>query len=115
MSIDIFGRVLNQYEGLKEIYKGSPGVGFDLTTDGHFNINNKRLTNIGPAVVSSDATNLQMVQELTKNLYERLDNIEGTLNVLKTSLATSEKVLNEDLEKVINQKGKYTIIDIEKK
>ena len=35
--------------------RGSPGVGFSLTRDGNYDINNKRLKNVGEGVESSDA------------------------------------------------------------
>ena len=107
MSIDIFGRVLDQHEELKESRRGPPGVGFNLTVDGLFNIDNKRLTNIGHASDSSDAINLQLVQEMMKHVYERIENVEETLQNLQTRFIQLEKLLNENL--------KFTIIDVEKK
>ena len=35
--------------------QGSPGVGFSLTRDGNYDINNKKLKNVGEGVESSDA------------------------------------------------------------
>ena len=35
--------------------RGSPGVGFSLTRDGNYDMNNKKLKNVGEGVESSDA------------------------------------------------------------
>ena len=35
--------------------RGSPGVGFSLTRDGNYDMNNKKLKNVGKEVESSDA------------------------------------------------------------
>ena len=35
--------------------RGSPGVGFSLTSDGNYDMNNKKLKNVGEGVESSDA------------------------------------------------------------
>ena len=35
--------------------RGSPGVGFSLTGDGNYDMNNKKLKNVGEGVESSDA------------------------------------------------------------
>ena len=35
--------------------QGSPGVGFSLTRDGNYDMNNKKLKNVGEGVESSDA------------------------------------------------------------
>ena len=41
--------------------QGSPGVGFSLTRDGNYDLNNKKLKNVGEGVESSDAvTKLQL-------------------------------------------------------
>ena len=36
-------------------FRGSPGVGFSLTRDGNYDMNNKKLKNVGEGVESSDA------------------------------------------------------------
>ena len=40
----------------KEREKGDAGVGFALTPDRHFHLNNKRLTNLSAPIDSHDAT-----------------------------------------------------------
>ena len=65
MSIDIFGRSSIVRESV--IVKGPPGIGFALTDSGNFNIECKRLCNIGKAVEPEDAINLNVLLEQKKN------------------------------------------------
>lgn len=54
MTIDKFGRS-SKSSNEKDI-KGPKGDGFNLTTDGHYDINGKRLTNLGDVLEPFDAT-----------------------------------------------------------
>lgn len=60
MSVDIFGR---QWMNKQEIHKGSPGIGFDLTVNADFDINNKRLCNVHDPIESNDAVTLSFLEE----------------------------------------------------
>ena len=42
--------------------QGTPGVGFSLTKDGNYDISNKKLTNVGEGVESSDAITKHQVE-----------------------------------------------------
>ena len=66
-----------------KVEKGDRGQGFSLTVDSHFNINNKRLTNVSPPVDDHDVT--------TKNFEADL---------VKTKAGTSR---THDLQKIIFQ------------
>ena len=46
--------------------RGSPGVGFSLTRDGNYDMNNKKLKNVGEGVESSDAVTKHQL-EVTMN------------------------------------------------
>ena len=46
--------------------RGSPGVGFSLTSDGNYDMNNKKLKNVGEGVESSDAVTKHQL-EVTMN------------------------------------------------
>ena len=49
--------------------RGSPGVGFSLTSDGNYDINNKKLKNVGEGVESSDAvTKHQLETEINSKI-----------------------------------------------
>ena len=47
--------------------KGDRGAGFSLTTDNHFHIRNKRLTNLSAPIDNSDATTKKFVVDSLKN------------------------------------------------
>ena len=46
----------NSNETSQKVYKGERGVGFSLTADEHYHLNNKRLTNVSAPVDNNDAT-----------------------------------------------------------
>ena len=45
---------------------GLPGIGFKLTADGNYDINNKRLTNLAESVDDNDAVSLKVLKEHTQ-------------------------------------------------
>ena len=49
-----------------KVEKGDRGEGFSLTVDSHFNIKNKRLTNVSPSVDDHDVTTKTFVADLLK-------------------------------------------------
>ena len=49
--------------------RGSPGVGFSLTSDGNYDMKNKKLKNVGEGVASSDAvTKHQLETEINSKI-----------------------------------------------
>ena len=65
--------------------RGSPGVGFSLTRDGNYDMNNKKLKNVGEGVESSDA--------VTKHQLEVSMNTKAD----KTSLTRYVKKIHQKL------------------
>lgn len=64
MSVDKFGRHYESKGGKAvEGPKGPPGVGFELTSDGHFHLGSKRLTNVGDPRHETDAVNLRAAMD----------------------------------------------------
>ena len=65
-----------QQQGFLKGMQGSPGVGFNLTKDGNYDMLNKKLKNVGEGVESSDAvTKHQLeVSMITKLNYTSLNN-----------------------------------------
>ena len=49
-----------------KIIEGIPGVGFKLTTDGNYNMNNKRLTNLKPGSTNNDCLTKKQVYDHVK-------------------------------------------------
>lgn len=56
MVVDKFGR---QYGVENHISRGPPGVGFKLTSNGDFSVENKKISNVGNPVHDFDAVNRQ--------------------------------------------------------
>ena len=73
--------------------RGSPGVGFSLTRDGNYDMNNKKLKNVGEGVESSDA--------ITKH------HLEVSLNTKadKTSLTRYVKKNSPEVGRDLDMKG----------
>lgn len=100
MSVDVFGRKLRDGEGAR----GPRGIGFKVTADGHFDLENKRLCNVAWPKQLNEAVNLELVvqnikeqQDYTNEIYvklktyvdEKFKDLEQKLKVNK-SLTTSE-------------------------
>ena len=60
MSVDVFGRNLGKTEGSR----GPPGVGFKVTTDGHYDIENKKLCNVADPQQPNDVVNLETLRNI---------------------------------------------------
>ena len=56
MSVDVFGRTLFR---AREVHQGPPGIGFSLTDDGNFDLENHKLCNVASAIDLTDAVNLK--------------------------------------------------------
>ena len=69
--MDIFNQHSNnqpQQQRFLRGIQGSPGIGFSLTKDGNYDMNNKKLKNVGEGVESSDAiTKHQLEVSLNTN------------------------------------------------
>ena len=59
--------------------QGSPGVGFSLTRDGNYDMNNKKLKNVGEGVESSDAVTKHQL-EVSMNTKLDKASLNNTLN-----------------------------------
>ena len=62
--------------------RGSPGVGFSLTSDGNYDMNNKKLKNVGEGVESSDAVTKH---QLEVSMNTKADKTSLTHYVTKNS------------------------------
>ena len=72
----------NQQQRFLRGIQGSPGVGFSLTRDGNYDMNNKKLKNVGEGVESSDAITKH---QLEVSLNTKLDNASLNNYVKKDS------------------------------
>lgn len=97
-SIDKFGR-RGQQRTKKILLRGPPGVGFAITKDGHFDIQNKRLQNIANPVDGADAVPLEFFYNYMNVSGEEVNNALFSIT--------------EDLKK-LNEVTKYNKSEIER-
>jgi len=106
MSIDIFGRQ-SKNKNLIQSVRGPPGDGFKRTSDGHYDINNKRLCNVADPLESNDATSVKItktiIKEETRILYQLNKSLRDDVdnnNIIANSLQSQfqEFIKNYRLE-----------------
>nr|DAC81334.1 TPA_asm: tailspike [Megastigmus wasp adintovirus] len=73
MSVDLFGRYLSHSEGNR-----GP-IGYKLTTDGQYSLENRRLCNVAEPVDSKDVVNLKTLQKTVKTEIESVKTITSQL------------------------------------
>lgn len=106
MSIDVFGRKL----GGAENNRGPPGVGYKITEDNQYDLENKRLCNMGTAIDPDDAVNLKLLTEELKNIREtvsklkiRLDEVDSSIDIHREELDMKFIEVNADIDKLKNK------------
>lgn len=107
MSVDVFGRQLIEK---KEIQRGPPGIGFVLTPESQFDIQNKRLCNVSRAIEPTDAVNLEnlkSIQEEIKNLKQLYENLNKALDIFEDQIKHNFLEKFEELKGLIEQKTVY--------
>ena len=105
MSVDAFGRTLRKKSAGE---RGPPGVGYKLTSDGHYDAENKKLCNIADPSESKDAVNLDFL----KNFYEsKIQEITNVTKELKENLISVTSDLQEIKNLIVN-KSNYVTYDI---
>ena len=90
MNVDVFGHS-----------PPPPGVGFQVTSDGNYNIDNKRLSNIQDAEKQQDAVNLRLVQRIVKNevqiLFQVTSSLRSSIDDLNIFIQVIEDKVNEKI------------------
>ncbi|RWS23084.1 uncharacterized protein B4U80_08866 [Leptotrombidium deliense] len=78
--------------------KGDPGIGFKLTDDGNYDIENKRLVNVDNPLKENDVVNKKFhSNELEKAINQRKVDCEKLINSLKHEISSiSENIINFD-------------------
>ena len=100
-SVDIFGQQLGPNVVATAGARGPPGVGFDLTADFQYDMQEKRLCNVGNPKLTTDAATLQTVRDVvneklnnTQHLVETIEKIDVRLtNIEKTEDSTAIEAL----------------------
>ena len=62
----VFSNGTSKFDKRKTVEKGERGNGFSVTADSQLHIKNKRLTNVGAPVESTDAVTKRFVTDLLK-------------------------------------------------
>lgn len=92
MSVDVFGRQLDKSAVVKNRGPpGNPGIGFKLTADGHYDLKDKRLSNVAHPEQPSDAATLNTVHR----------KIHNTVKLLRKEMNDSNLLLVQGLEATI--------------
>ena len=91
----------NSIETSQKGEKGERGVGFSLTADEHYHLNNKRLTNVSAPVDNHDATTKKFVTDLLKTKAgTTYVNNELAKKASQSSVNKALAALNEKVKKL---------------
>ena len=91
----------NSIETSQKAQKGERGVGFSLTADEHYHLNNKRLTNVSAPVDNHAATTKKFVTDLLKTKAGTIYvNNELAEKASQSSVNKALAALNEKVKKL---------------
>lgn len=98
----MFGRQLKTSGGGGAGPPGKPGVGFKTTADGHYNLDSKRLCNVGDAKEPGDAVTLDVLTFRLNSLAQSINHsmnekYQSNVIALESRLRANIKKLHEEL------------------
>lgn len=102
MSIDVFGRKLTQSDGSR----GPSGIGFKLTDDGQFDLENKRLCLVADAADLQDVVNVQVLRKVLSDELGKFFEIVKAQKKEVDEISSSTKLIFEDIEKKLKNINK---------
>jgi len=94
MSVDIFGRKLSKGDN-KTIY-GSLSLGFKLTDDNHYDMDNKRLCSVAKPESVNDAVSLSVMNTSIKHEVEKFQKQLSEHSKIISELTAQLKTLKEE-------------------
>lgn len=94
MSIDIFGRQL--VSGGSAI-RGPPGIGFKITANNQYDMDNKQLCNVGDAQQPNDAVSLKIVQATLQQVSHSLE------LKINNNISEQQAKNNDDIRNVMTE------------
>ena len=106
MSIDVFGR---QFKRAEAVSLGPPGIGFKLTLDEQYDIENKKLCNVAEAQDTNDAVNLNLIQRMIQKEMQTIYDVTATLR----NEIMNNNVMIKNMENFTNNTTKVLKIDLE--
>lgn len=109
MVVDKFGKISRKEE---KITRGRPGIGFILTSDGNFDLQNKLIKNLNDPVDKNDAVTKQFLKNELNELLKKLEDLSKTVTTLEQQFSIKYKINDEKLNKPKSQtiKSKKPII-----
>lgn len=118
MSVDVFGHQLGRSEGKR----GPPGIGYKLTNDGHYDMQMKKLKNVGAPNQPNDVVNVQYVHNMKENLIDSLTNKylaelkqhTASLDARMTALETTVVKALQKMEKKHNNPDEYLSVILDR-
>lgn len=103
MTVDVFGRSLNTSASVGP--PGKPGVGFKTTKDGHYDLDAKKVCNIGDATELNDAVNLSVLKTSMDDVGIKIngsviDYCETRIYTLEHQLRTEIGLLRKEVQRM---------------
>lgn len=100
MSVDVFGR---QFSATKyKLLRGPPGKSFPLTDDGHYDMKQKRLCNLGDVMHDGDAVSLKSLNIILEgkitSLVQSIHNLQIAVNHLEADVEILKYMKKTTLE-----------------
>lgn len=107
MSVDVFGRQLEKSAGAST--RGPPGVGFKITSDVQYDMDNKRLTNLSDPVNQNDAVTLKVMQNAVQQEVRIVYQVTAALR----SDVDDTTIMIQSLEARFQEHSKNQLVNIE--
>ncbi len=93
MGVDVFGRRTEKPEATR----GPPGIGYKLTQEGQFDVENKRICNLAAPVDRGDAVNLKALQKAISDQQKAIQEQQEALEVKISELFSAFKTEVEEV------------------
>lgn len=115
-SVDVFGRHLTKSRGGGGGggVAGPPGIGFRYTSEGDYDMDKKRLCNIGEADSTTDAASLgkvyKIIGEETMSLRAEMTLIQDSLKILQANLESKIRIIetnHNSLHNLVDKSAAY--------
>lgn len=107
MPIDKFGRSKITISGDKiNLLRGPRGEGFNLTTDGNFDVGNKKISNVGNPTGPTDVVNLGFFRDALLNFSKELkEHFKRVLELSNAVEVTSNYISFQNKKRLVSVKG----------
>ena len=107
MSVDVFGRQLEKSGTVSN--RGPPGVGFKITAEGQYDMDNKRLVNLSDPVDQNDAATVKIMQNAIQQEVRLVYQVTAALR----SDVDDTTIMIQSLEARFRENSKNYLINAE--